>query len=170
MLLLTTGELVVSGWHWFNFWLLLQVVGCKSGREVIRLFDGALHALRQIHRGVHKGMRCATASSADTPHAVAIGTAALGILEVVPGITVRDVLAMGWPEGFDGNVRIGRSPPLSSDKAATHFPLLKESTGVPYSEMLFFDDCNWGDHCGKVMCEWTACPLDGPCACRTSCD
>lgn len=126
------------------------MIGCKSGRSTITLFDGALHALRQIHKGVHPEMRCAAASSADTPQAVAIGRAALGILEVVPGVTVREVLATGWPDGFEGNVQIGRTPPLSSDKSATHFPLLLEKTGIPYAEMLFFDDCNWGDHCAKV--------------------
>ena len=26
-------------------------------------------------------------------------------------------------------------------------------SGVPYNEMLFFDDCNWGDHCsGEFFC------------------
>ena len=37
-------------------------------------------------------------------------------------------------------VQIGRQPPLSSDKSATHFPTLLRETGVPYDEMLFFDD------------------------------
>eukprot|EP00815_Leptocylindrus_aporus_P001896 CAMPEP_0116075892 /NCGR_PEP_ID=MMETSP0322-20121206/16909_1 /TAXON_ID=163516 /ORGANISM="Leptocylindrus danicus var. apora, Strain B651" /LENGTH=120 /DNA_ID=CAMNT_0003566045 /DNA_START=153 /DNA_END=513 /DNA_ORIENTATION=+ len=31
----------------------------------------------------------------------------------------------------------------------TKILLLRES-GVPYNEMLFFDDCNWGDHVGDV--------------------
>lgn len=110
----------------------LQVVGCRSGRATITLFPGALHALREIHQGVHAGMRCATASSADTPRAVAIGLAALGILEVVPGITVLEVLSKGWPDGFDGHLQIGRTPPLSSDKSATHFPILQKETGISY--------------------------------------
>ena len=37
-----------------------------------------------------------------------------------------------------------------ANKAATHFPRLKEATGIGFDKMLFFDDCNWGDHCGKV--------------------
>ena len=51
--------------------------------------------------------------------------------------------------GKDVN-QIGRQPPLSSNKAATHFPRLKEATGVRYDQMLFFDDCLWGDHVGMV--------------------
>ena len=79
-----------------------------------------------------------------------IGKAALSLLEVVPGVTIRQLFARGWPADFEGNVQIGRSPPLSSDKAATHFPAILRETDVPYDEMLFFDDCNWGDHCANV--------------------
>mmetsp|Transcript_14715 Transcript_14715/g.41435 ORF Transcript_14715/g.41435 Transcript_14715/m.41435 type:complete len:281 (-) Transcript_14715:401-1243(-) len=126
------------------------VIGARSGREVIRLHPGAMLALQRIHAGHYPGMRAAAASSADTPLAVRIGRSALDLLEVVPGVTVRQVLAMGWPKGFEGNLQIGRQPPLSSNKAATHFPRLRTLTGIPYDRMLFFDDCNWGDHCAAV--------------------
>ena len=46
-------------------------------------------------------------------------------------------------------LQIGRSPPLSSNKT-THFKLLRQHTGVPFADMVFFDDCNWGDNCGTV--------------------
>lgn len=36
-----------------------------------------------------------------------------------------------------------------------HFKRLQEDSRVAYHEMLFFDDCNWGDNCRDV--EW-ACP------------
>jgi len=126
------------------------VVGARSGNSVISLHPGALAALRRYHAGEYPGMRIAVASSADTPLAVSIGRSALAFLEVVPGVTVRDVLAVGWPEGFEGNLQIGRTAPLSSNKAATHFPILRRATGIPFDRMLFFDDCNWGDHCGAV--------------------
>ena len=45
----------------------------------------------------------------------------------------------GFPQGFDGNIQIGRTPPLSSNKSKTHFPILHKNTGIPYSGMLFFD-------------------------------
>lgn len=127
-------------------------VGCKSGSDVIRLFPGALHALQQFWRGeLGDEVRFAAASSADTPLAVKIGRRAMEVLEVVPGVTMRQVFARGWPEGFEENLQIGRTPPLSSDKSKTHFPLLHKHTGIAYEEMLFFDDSNWGDHVGQMQ-------------------
>ena len=97
-----------------------------------------------------------------------IGRSALDLLEVVPGVTVREVLGTEWPSDFEGNLQIGRTPPLSSNKAATHFPILRRETGIPYDKMLFFDDCNWGDHCGAVAqgCREDASGL-GPVTVRT---
>jgi magnesium-dependent phosphatase 1 len=95
-------------------------------------------------------MRIAAASSADTPLAVRIAKASLSILEVYPGVTMRVVFNKGFSEGFEGNIQIGRIAPLSSRKELTHFPILQEETGVEYSKMLFFDDCNWTDHVGNV--------------------
>jgi magnesium-dependent phosphatase 1 len=126
------------------------VVGVKSGRATVQLHPGAMLALQEFYNGKYPGMRIAAASSADTPHAVKIGRASLGLLEVVPGVTVRQVFNQGWDEGFEGNMQIGRTPPLSSRKEVTHFPILKEHTGIAYEDMLFFDDCNWGDHVGNV--------------------
>jgi len=134
------------------------VVAAMSGNTPIELHPGARRAFQQIWRGAVRA-RAAAASTADTPLAVRIGRSALDVLEVFPGVTVRDVFAKGWPEGFEGNLQIGRTPPLSANKAATHFPILRRETGVAYSRMLFFDDCNWGDHCGAVergcVCEDT---------------
>jgi len=126
------------------------VVGVRSGRDVITLFPAALKVLQAIHEGQYPGMRIAAASSADTPLAVRIGRTALDILEVAPGVSVRQVFASGFEAGFDGNMQIGRSPPLSSHKDKTHFPLITQHTGIDYSEMLFFDDCNWSDNVGEV--------------------
>mmetsp|Transcript_7940 Transcript_7940/g.29704 ORF Transcript_7940/g.29704 Transcript_7940/m.29704 type:complete len:251 (-) Transcript_7940:48-800(-) len=126
------------------------VTGAKSGGRTIQLFPGARFALQQFYEGAYPGVRLAAASSADTPLAVSIGRAAMGLIEVVPGVTVREVFAMGWPEGFEGNMQIGRTPPLSSDKSKTHFPILKDQTGVAYDKMLFFDDSLWSDHCALV--------------------
>ena len=124
------------------------VIGVMSGRNKISLHKGSLVAMQEHADGAYPGMRVALASSANTPLAERIGRATLGLLEVTPGVTGWDVLMRDW-DGCDVN-QIGRQPPLSPNKAATHFPRLKEATGVPYSSMLFFDDCNWGDHCGQV--------------------
>ena len=126
------------------------VSAVRSGNELIRIFPDAMVVLADIYRGKYGNMRIAAASSADTPRAVQIGRAAMGLLEVLPGVTLREVFGRGWAEGFKGNMQIGRSAPLSSNKAETHFPLIKQSTGISYADMVFFDDCNWGDHCSNV--------------------
>lgn len=124
------------------------VVGVMSGTEQISLHPGSLLALQEHADGMYPGMRVALASSADTPFAVRVGRAALSMLEVLPGLTIEQLLLRDW-DGRDVN-QIGRSPPLSSDKSRSHFPRLKDATGVRFDKMLFFDDCLWGDHCGKV--------------------
>lgn len=125
------------------------VIGAMSGGHQISLHAGSLHALQQHADGAYPGMKVAFASSADTPFAERIGRASLALLEVLPGLTVWDlVVGRDW-KGSDVN-QIGRQPPLSSNKAKSHFPRLREATGIRYDQMLFFDDCNWGDHCGMV--------------------
>merc|ERR1711920_446909 len=39
-----------------------------------------------------------------------------------------------------------------SNKGRVHFPALQKASGVPYHEMLFFDDCTYSDNCGVVAC------------------
>jgi len=125
------------------------VIGVMSGRTRISLHKGSLLAMQAHHDNKYPGMKVCFASSADTPLAEKIGRASLKLLEVVPGVTVWDlVVGRDW-DGEDIN-QIGRQPPLSSNKSATHFPILRELTRVRYDRMLFFDDCQWGDHCGQV--------------------
>mmetsp|Transcript_20298 Transcript_20298/g.28247 ORF Transcript_20298/g.28247 Transcript_20298/m.28247 type:complete len:251 (+) Transcript_20298:148-900(+) len=128
------------------------VVGVMSGRQQISLHAGSLTALQE-HADATKypGMKIALASSADTPFAEQVGRATLKLLEVVPGTTIWDLLMRDW-DNQDVN-QIGRQPPLSSNKARSHFPLLREKTLIRYDKMLFFDDCNWGDHCGMVAAQ-----------------
>jgi magnesium-dependent phosphatase 1 len=143
------------------------VVGVMSGRHKISMHPGSLLALQNLVDGKYGDMKIAFASSADTPFAEKVGRATLKLLEIVPGMTVWDlVVGRDW-NGRDIN-QIGRQPPLSSNKAETHFPFLKEKTGIRYDEMLFFDDCNWGDHCGMVAskCRETDTNL-GPATIRT---
>ena len=124
------------------------VTGVYSGSDLIALYSGSLVALQEHADNKYPGMKIALASSADTPFAEKVGRATLKILEVVPGVTVWDLLMRDW-DGKDVN-QIGRQPPLSSNKAASHFPRIQELTGISYSKMLFFDDCNWGNHCRMV--------------------
>jgi magnesium-dependent phosphatase 1 len=75
----------------------------------------------------------------------------MAILEIVPGVTLLSAfLTIGGGFGDERNLQIGRSAPLSSNKSRTHFPILREGTGIAFDEMLFFDDCNWTDHCKEV--------------------
>ena len=117
--------------------------------------------LQEVADGeLYPGMRLAAASSADTPLAETIGRAAMKILEVLPGLTVYDVLIRGFEDGpwqepaerGPCNLQIGRQAVngLSSDKSRTHFPALQKLTGVAYDQMLFFDDSMWSDHCSMV--------------------
>lgn len=124
------------------------VIGVMSGGDKISLHKGSLISLQEHFDGKYPGMKVALASSADTPFAEKVGRKALKMLEVVPGVTVWDILMRDW-DGVDVN-QIGRQPPLSSNKSKTHFPFLREKTGIRYDRMLFFDDCNWGDHCLMV--------------------
>ena len=143
------------------------VIGVMSGRHQISMHPGAMTALQNHHDGKYEDMKVAFASSADTPFAEKVGRATLRLLEVVPGLTVWDlVVGRDW-NGQDIN-QIGRQPPLSSNKSETHFPILKKKTGIRYDQMLFFDDCNWGDHCGMVSskCRETDTNL-GPATVRT---
>jgi len=126
------------------------VIGVKSGGDTIKLFPDALRVLQEFHDGAHDPTKLAVASSADTPFAASIAQAALDILEIVPGVTLRQVLCRGHPDGMNDHIIIGRTAPLSSDKSKTHFPLIREATGMEYGEMLFFDDSNWSDHCTIV--------------------
>ena len=115
------------------------VIGVMSSRDQISLHRGSLIALQEHWDGKYPGMRIAMASSADTPFAEKVGRASLKLLEVVPGVTVWDICMRDW-DGVDVN-QIGRQPPLSSNKSRTHFPFLREKTGIRFDRMLFFDDC-----------------------------
>lgn len=117
------------------------VVGVMSGRTRISLHGGSLSALQSHLDGRYPGTRVCFASSADTELAERIGRSALRLLEVVPGTSVWDLVVERDWGGVDVN-QIGRRPPLSANKSATHFPLLRELTRVRYDRMLFFDGEN----------------------------
>ena len=118
------------------------VAGASNGQDTVRLFPGALLALQEVALGKYPGMRVAVASSADNANAVACAKASLSLLEVLPGLTFKQLLARGFEDIDEGNIQIGRSPPLSSDKT-THFNLLKKNTGIEFDKMLFFDDVSF---------------------------
>lgn len=132
---------------------LKGVVSLKSGREQIKLFPGALKILQKFAEGHYPQIRLAIASSSNTPKAVQIANVALSLLEVLPGVSIRDVVNMGWEEheSCGSHVQIGRTSPLTSDKSRSHFPIIRDSTKIGYDSMLYFDDCSWDDHVTMVQ-------------------
>ena len=142
------------------------ITGIKFGYDILSLHDGARAALLEIYESkydkkciknkdwnINGNMRVALASSAVTQHAVKCANKAISTIEIASGITVRDVVNRGWNKNIinsKGHIQIGRSFPLSSDKSKTHIPFIQKATGIPYNEMVFFDDCNWDDNCRMV--------------------
>jgi len=120
------------------------VKGVMSGSNQISMHKGSLLAMQQHADGKFGEMKVCFASSADTPFAEKIGRASLKMLEVLPGLTVWD-LVVGRDWGGNDVNQIGRQPPLSSNKSTSHFPRIRELTGIRYDRMLFFDDCIWGE-------------------------
>lgn len=106
--------------------------------ECVQLFHGARLALRELALNPkYRGIKLAAASSSLEP---SYSHKCLQGIEVLPDLTLRDMFT------YD---QIGRSGKLSPRKT-THFRELHKESGIPYEEMLFFDDCNWGDHCADV--------------------
>jgi len=61
-------------------------------------------------------------------------------IEITEGVFLKDIISYA---------QIGRDGKLTSRKTS-HFRLIHEESGVPYEDMLFYDDCNWGDHVGDL--------------------
>eukprot|EP01061_Rhynchopus_euleeides_P018049 TRINITY_DN29887_c0_g1_i1.p1 TRINITY_DN29887_c0_g1~~TRINITY_DN29887_c0_g1_i1.p1 ORF type:complete len:185 (+),score=77.17 TRINITY_DN29887_c0_g1_i1:58-612(+) len=107
------------------------IVAASDGRQQVQLHPGALYALQQL-RG-NPDVKVAAASTSLNP---SYSHAALNLLEVEPGVKIMSCFH---------HHEIGRSGHLTSRKT-THFKHLREASGIEYSDMLFFDDCNWEDH------------------------
>jgi magnesium-dependent phosphatase 1 len=102
--------------------------------QAVYLFDGARRALCVIATDAkYKNVIIAVVSSSLEP---TYSHQCLNNIEIVQGVTMRDLFH------YD---EIGRNGNLTSSKTA-HFQSLHLKSHVPYEEMLFFDDCNWGDH------------------------
>lgn len=108
------------------------------GSDTVHLYDGARRTLRELALNPkYRGVVLACASSSLEP---AYSHACLDHLEILPDLTLRGMFA------YD---QIGRTGKLTPRKT-THFRELHQESGIPYDRMLFFDDCNWGDHIGDL--------------------
>jgi len=115
----------------------------RGGRDqTVTLYDGARRVLYELATNpAYRDTPIAVASTSLEP---SYSHRCLEELEITKGTTLADMVSFR---------QIGRSGRLTSDKRS-HFRLLHLESGVPYGEMLFFDDCNWGDHCGVVSREF----------------
>lgn len=114
----------------------IGVVGMSvPNYQTVYLYDGARRALREIATDPRfKGVLVGVASTSLEP---SYSHHCINNIEIIPGLTMRELI------DYD---EIGRTGHLTSRKT-THFKSLHEKSGVPYEEMVFYDDCNWGDHC-----------------------
>ncbi|CAM9387145.1 unnamed protein product [Scytosiphon promiscuus] len=109
-----------------------------AGPDRLKMFKGAELALQELSTQER---------FSDTQVAVASSTSrrewaltCLGLLQVSPGVAVGDIV---------------KYREIYPDNKARHFKSLQAASGIAYEDMLFFDDCNWGDNCRDV--EW-GCP------------
>ena len=121
----------------------LQIPGVRRGRynfvdDTVKLYDGARQVLYELAtNSIYKDIQFATASSSLEPD---YSYACLQNIEILPYKTMHDMMICN---------QIGRTGKLTPNKI-THFQQIHADTGIPFKEMLFFDDCNWGDHCSNV--------------------
>lgn len=113
--------------------------GCNNeGEEIVELYVGARLVLRELLLNPkYQHVKIAVASTSLVP---SYSRACIAGLEIIEGTTMKDVISYA---------QIGRSGQLSSRKTS-HFKLIHEQSKLPYSEQLFFDDCNWCDHVGDL--------------------
>ena len=117
--------------------------GVKAGRDTVTLYPGARDTLlRLLTDSTFQGCKIAAASSTTEP------AYAKKCLEQTP-----IDLSGQRKETMSDIIKYRQIYPGS--KGRSHFPRLQQETGVPYSEMLFFDDCSYSDNCGEVA---SSCP------------
>ncbi|CAN0294980.1 unnamed protein product, partial [Discosporangium mesarthrocarpum] len=109
-----------------------------AGRGFVKIFPGAVLALRELHSH-DKFQETQVAVASATSHK-SYAMECLRCFEVSPGVKVDHILS--YREIYPSH-------------KGQHFNRLHELSGVPYNQMLFFDDCIWGDNCRDVE---RACP------------
>ena len=117
--------------------------GVKAGSDTVRLFPGAQETLLRILTDpIFQGAKVAAASSTTEP---AFAKTCLEQTPIDPSGQRKETMSdlIKFRQIYPGS------------KGRDHFPRLQQETGIPYSEMVFFDDCGWGDNCRDVA---TNCP------------
>ena len=119
--------------------------GVVAGRDTVRLFPGAAAVLqRLLDDRRYASIQVAVASSTTEP---AWANRCLDVCRIDParGECIADVVSQR--QIYPGS------------KGSQHFPKLRSATGVSFDEMIFWDDCTYGDNCGDVAtkCAGTTC-------------
>ena len=119
--------------------------GVAAGSDTVKLFPGAAAVLaRLLSDETYRVCKVAVASSTTEP---AYAKTCLEKLRILPdrGETMSDVI--DYRQIYPGN------------KGRAHFPALHKESGIAYDQMLFYDDCTYGDNCGSVAsgCPGTTC-------------
>jgi magnesium-dependent phosphatase 1 len=121
--------------------------GVIAGRDTVRLFPGTAAVLRRFLPGVDPRLAevcVAVASSTTEPGYARICLEAL-LVDPSRGETVADLV--DYQQVYPGS------------KGFAHLPALHAQAGVPYEQILFFDDCTYSDNCAEVAarCPGVAC-------------
>ena len=112
--------------------------GVKAGRDTVRLFPGAQSTLmRLLTEPCFQNGLVAAASSTTEPD---FAQTCLEQMKIDPSGKRTEVVSdiIKFKQIYPGS------------KGRDHFPRLQKETGIPYSEMIFFDDCTYSDNCGEV--------------------
>jgi magnesium-dependent phosphatase 1 len=117
--------------------------GVKAGRDTVKLFPGAQATLlRLLTEPCFQNCKVAAASSTTEPD---FAQTCLEQMQIDPSGERTEVVSdlIKFKQIYPGS------------KGRDHFPRLQKETGIPYSEMIFFDDCTYSDNCREVA---TSCP------------
>lgn len=113
------------------------VTGVVSNGKQVQIYMDALLILQELYTlNIYRHVKFAVASSSLKPEYSWI---CLNTLEILPGVPMKELFsyfAVGRTEECGG---------LTDDKT-THFAKIQFESRIKYTDMLFFDDCNWRDH------------------------
>ena len=107
--------------------------GVRAGHETVRLFPGAQAVVRRLlTQSEYSNVRVAVASSTTEP---AYANKCLDLLPADSTGAREERLGelVDFRQIYPGN------------KGRLHFPALRKESGVNYDQMIFFDDCTYGD-------------------------
>ncbi|CAM9637766.1 unnamed protein product [Chrysoparadoxa australica] len=105
----------------------------QAGKQRVQVFEGAITAFQEVQTLEHfSDTKIAVASA--TQHRSWAETC-LSMFELPSGAKLADMVEFSA---------------IYPKRKTKHFAQLQKESGIPYNQMLFFDDCTYGDNCGVV--------------------